>query len=285
MRSLALISLALIVACGILPSEQASTTTIPASTTTSTAIISTEPPIVGCPADAAFVDRDRVTRMDQPSSDTNSLGLISWQVDEGCERFEIDFETTEGAPATTPPPVVVEFLTSRQILRVWADVETTVVTDQLVETPLVDRLFVVRALDGGMFVDFHLAAPAQARVAISNSPARLSLELQAGPEPFTTRALVTDRVVVVAPSDGLETAHIVEIGGYARTFEGNVLVIANAAGEVVAETNVTAADWVATWGEFRASIQLPLGEASLFVGEESPDDGRLTGITLSLTVR
>jgi len=285
MRSLALISLALIVACGILPSEQASTTTIPTTTTTSTAIIGTEPSNVGCPADAAFVDRDRVTRMDQPSSDTNSLGLISWQVDEGCERFEVDFETTEGAPATTPPPVVVEFLTSRQILRVWADVETTVVTDQLVETPLVDRLFVVRALDGGMFIDFHLAAPAQARVAISNSPARLSLELQAGPEPFTTRALVSDRVVVVAPGDGLETSSIVEIGGYARTFEGNVLVIATAAGEVAAETNVTAADWVGTWGEFRASIQLPLGEASLFVGEESPDDGRLTGINLSLTVR
>jgi len=285
MRSLVLLSLTLIVACSTLPSTQSGTTTIPTTTTSSIAIASSAPDIAGCPADAAFVDRGRVTRMDQPTSDTSSFGLISWQVDDGCERFEIDFETTEGAPATTPPTVVVEFLESRQILRVWTDIETTGVTDQLVETPLVDRLFVVRALDEGMFADFYLAAPAQARVAISNSPARLILELQTGPEPFTNRALVSDRVVVVTPGDGSETGTTVEIAGYARTFEGSVLVIATAAGEVVAETNVTAADSVETWGEFRTSIQVPLGAVSLFVGEESPDDGRLTGVTPSLTVR
>jgi hypothetical protein len=283
MRSLALVSVALIVACGSLPAQ--TTTTIPPTTTTSTAITSTVPAVVGCPVDAAFVDRGVVTRMDQPTSDTNSLGLISWHVDEGCERFGIDFETTEGAPATTPPTVVVEFLESRQILRVWTDVDTSVVTDQLVETPLVDRLFVVRALDGGMFVDFHLAAPAQTRVAISNSPARLSLDLQTGLESFTTRALVSDRVVVVAPADGAEAATTVDVAGYARTFEANVLIIATAAGEVVVETNVTAADWIEAWGEFGASIQAPIGEASLFVGEESPEDGRLTGVTINLTVR
>lgn len=283
MRSPALVSVALIVACGNLPAQ--TTTTIPPTTTTSAAITSTVPDVVGCPVDAAFVDRGQVTRMDQPTSDTNSLGLVSWQVDDGCERYRIDFETTEGAPATTPPTVVIEFLESRQILRVWTDVDRSVVTDQLVETPLVDRLFVVRALDGGMFVDFHLAAPAQARVAISNSPAQLSLELQTAPEPFTTRAQVSDRAVVVAPADGSETATTVDVAGYARTFEAHVLVIATAAGEVVAETTVTAADWVEAWGEFRTSIQLPIGEAALFVGEESPEDGQLTGVTLSLTVR
>ncbi len=279
-----MLSVALIAACGTLPAAPTTTTTA-STTTSSTAITSTEPEVVGCPVDAAFVDRGRVTRMDQPTSDTNSLGLISWQVDEGCERFGIDFETTEGAPATTPPTVVVEFLESRQIIRVWTDVDMSVVTDQLVETPLVDRLFVVRALDGGTFVDFHLAAPAQARVEISNSPARLSLELQTGPEQFTTKALVSDRAVVVAPADGAETATRVDVAGYARTFEAKVLVIATAAGEVVAERNVTAADWVETWGEFRTSIQVPIGEASLFVGEESPDDGQLIGVSLSLTVR
>jgi hypothetical protein len=225
-------------------------------------------------------------RLDQPSTDTNSLGLISWQADGGCERFELDFETTEGAPATTPPTVIVDFLESRQVLRLWIDVGATVITDQIVETALVDRLFVVRALDGGMFVDFHLIGPVQARVAISNSPARMTLELQAGSDPLVAApALVSDLVVVVSPGVGIDTAPEVELGGNARTFEGNVLVRTSVSGAVVAETSVTAADWLETWGEFRAPLTLPAGQVELFVGEESPEDGQLEGVTLSLTVR
>jgi hypothetical protein len=223
--------------------------------------------------------------MDQPSSDTNSLGLLSWQIDNGCERFSIDFETTEGAPATTPPSVIVEFLESRQVLRVWTEVDSTVITDQLVETSLVDRLFVVRALNGGMFLDLHLSASARSRVSISNSPAGMTVELEPGTDPLSTTALIADRLVVTSPADGSETPADVEVTGYARTFEANVLLVATGAEGVVAQTNVTAADSVATWGEFRASLEVPAGDVSLFVGEESPEDGQLRGVTLSLLVR
>ena len=75
------------------------------------------------------------------------------------------------------------------------------------------------------------------------------------------------------------------MAGYARTFEANVLLIATVAGSVVAEINVTAADWVMTWGEFRAPMVLPEGQIELFVGEESPEDGSLVGVTLNLMVR
>lgn len=290
MRSLTVLALALLVACAPAPGTETTTTT-GAQSTTSTLAATTSSPVAttqqdaGCPQDAVFVDRGRVTRVDQPASDTNRLGLISWQVDQGCERFAIDLETTEGAPATTPPTVVVEFLESRQILRLRIDVDSTVVTDQLVETPLVDRLFVVRALDGTMFVDFHLAGPAQARVVISNSPARLVLELQAALEPFSTPAVVSDRVVVVSPAEGTETGTTVEVSGYARTFEASVHIIASTAGETVAEATATAADWVETWGEFRTTIVLPPGGVSLLVGEESPEDGQITGPTITLTVQ
>ncbi|MGH8913278.1 MAG: Gmad2 immunoglobulin-like domain-containing protein [Acidimicrobiia bacterium] len=286
MRSPAVLVLLLVVACGIGPSAQTTTSTS-ISTTTNSPVTTTVPdPEVGsCSIDPAFVDRGQVAGLDQAGSDTNSLGLISWQVEGGCERFGIDFETAEGAPATTPPAIAVEFLEARNVLRVRADVDETGVTDQLVETPLVDRLYVVRALDGGMFVDFHLARAAQARVAISSSPASLTIELQAGADPLGPSPSIADRVVVTTPTEGEVTGTIVEVGGYARTFEANVLIIATAAGEVVAETNTTAAEWTETWGQFRASIRLPIGETSLFVGEESPEDGRLVGVTLDLLVR
>ncbi len=231
------------------------------------------------------MDRGRVIRLDQPTSDTSRLGLVTWQVDRSCERFGLEFETAEGAPATTPPTVVVDFLPSRQILRVWTDVDATVITDQLVETALVNRLYVVRSLDGGMFIDFHLSAPAWARVAITNSPARLGIELQPGADPLGAPAVVTDQVVVTSPSVGTEIGTEVEVGGYARVFEANVMIVASLESETVAETNTTAADWATTWGEFRSAMTLPPGQISLFVGEESAVDGQSTGATLDLTVR
>ncbi len=239
----------------------------------------------GCPDDIEFTESGQVARVDQPSSDTNILGLISWQGDNGCERFRFDFETTEGAPATTPPSVAVEFLASGQILRIHFGLDTTVLSDQLVETTLVDRLFVVRALDGGMYVDLHLASPAQARAFVSNSPAALTVELQMGIEPFAGNAAVSERTVLVEPMAGTETGTLIEVTGYSRAFEATVLVIATQADDVVAETSTQAADWSETWGEFRTTIDTPVGPITLFAGEVGPIDGALEGVTIGLTAR
>jgi len=143
----------------------------------------------------------------------------------------------------------------------------------------------VRALDGGIFVDFHLAGPSQASVAISSSPAQLSLELQPALDAFTTPAVLAENVVVLTPGEGVETGTTVAVSGYSRTFEAAVLVIATAGDVVVAEANLVAADWTETWGEFRTSLSLPIGDLSLFVGEESADDGELVGATIAIAVR
>jgi Immunoglobulin-like domain of bacterial spore germination len=274
----------LLASCGISRSTDPGST-VPARTGTS-ATVTTIAATPSCEVGGDFTDHDRVTRVDQPASDTTSLGLITWQQqDDGCDRFGIEFETAEGAPATTPPSVTVDFLESRQILRVWADVESTVVTDQLVETGLVDRLYVVRAINGGLFIDFHLARPSQVRAVVSNSPARLTLELQAGTEPFEGSAAVSARTVVTKPSDGSEHSPTIMVEGYARTFEANVTIIGTLGDQIVAETSATAADWTTTWGQFVATVELPPGQVELFVGERSPEDGRLDGVTIAVRVR
>ncbi len=288
MRSPALAGLLLLAAC--IPTTNATTTSIaaPAATTTTleapTTVAVTEPTL-GCADASDFLGSGQVARIDQPSTDSIILGLISWDVTDGCERFRLDFETNEGAPATTPPSVAVEFLASGQILRLHLDVDRTVLTDQLVETVLVDRLYVVRSLDGGMFVDLHLAAPSQARAEVRNSPAGLTVELQMGIQPFTGTATVGDQVVVVEPSPGAETSTTFEVNGYARTFEGNVLVVVTSAGQAVAKTNTQAADWAETWGEFQTTVEVLPGPTSLFVGEESQDDGSLSGAMVEITAR
>jgi len=99
-------------------------------------------------------------------------------------------------------------------------------------------------------------------------------------------AAMGGNTVLISPSDGAQpSAGAIEIAGYARVFEANVLVVASIGGQTVAQTTATAADWSDTWGEFRTPIQLPPGEVSLFVGEESPADDSRVGPTINLTVR
>ena len=223
--------------------------------------------------------------IEQTSSDSSMIGLISWEAEEACETFTVTFETSEGAPATTPPGVEVVYVDGAPVIRIALDTEQTVITDQLVETDLVERLYVVRALDGGMFIDLHLAAPAQAHVAVENSPARLVLDLQPGIVEYPTSAAISAIAVLVAPLDEAIVPADVEVEGYTRTFESNVMIIATSGDHVVAEENTTAADSVETWGEFRMSLTLPTGDVSLFVGDQSPEDGSLEGVTISLTVQ
>jgi hypothetical protein len=170
---------------------------------------------------------------------------------------------------------------------VWTAADSSVVTDQLVETPLVDRMFVVRGLAGGMYIDLHLEGPAQARAEVSNSPAHLTVHLEPGIDPFDSTAVYGPNVVVTGPGAGAEAAAGIpfEVTGYARTVEASVLIVATIGGQLVAETSATAADSAETWGEFSTPIQLPPGEVSLFVGEPGPAEGEPIGVTIDLTVR
>lgn len=284
MRALLIVVLLIGSACGSISVTTTTITAVPPTSTTTTA----PPPVVpepGCPQAIEFTSEGRVLRLDQPTSDTGMIGLVSWDLSEGCESFQIDFETTEGAPSTTAPSVIVEYLDTRQVIRVFLDVDKTMITDQIVETELVDRLYVVRALDGGMFIDFHLAKPAEARARITNSPAQLTLQLQSGSLSFEGTAALSAHAVVVEPPDGSEGSTSVRISGYTRTFEANVLIIATAGDKVVAETNAIAADWLETWGEFKTRLDVPPGETSIFVGESDPRDGGLAGVTIRMTNR
>jgi hypothetical protein len=273
-------------ACGGTPAT--STTAGPPATSTSTVTqsSSTLPP-PGCPQDTEFTSTGRIARITQSSSDSRTLGLISVQESDGCERLGFDFETVENAPATTPPTTIAEFLPGEGIVRIHLDIDQTVITDQLVESSLVSRLYVVRALDGGIFVDLHLAAPASAQLTLSNSPASLTLELTPRLDGQLAAApLVSERAVLTTPLSGMPVdAGPVDISGYARTFEASVLVVASRGNDVLSRLSTTAADWVDTWGEFEAEIELEPGDVDLFVGEESPQDGSLEGVTLKLEVR
>jgi hypothetical protein len=259
-------------------------TTSATTSSTSPTPTSTLPPVVECPGEGEFEEGGGIADLDGSGSDSARLGRVSWEESDRCETFNFDFETSEGAPATTTPDVQVDHLESFQVIRITIDVESSVVIDQLVETGLVERLYVVRALDGGMFVDLHLAAPAAARATALATPARLSVELRPGFVPIEGRPSQSQGVVLVSPTADAEVSTTTQLTGYARTSEGSVLIVVTQAGSLVLETSTTAADSESAWGEFGIELTLPPGEVSAFVGERSLGDGSLNGLTIDLSV-
>jgi hypothetical protein len=254
-------------------------------TTTSTLVAtSTLPPVVECPGEGDFEEGGGIAEVDSVEGDSSIVGQISWETSDRCETFHFDFETSEGAPATTVPDIRVDHLESFRVVRLTMDVDASFITDQLVETQLVERLYVVRSLDGGMFVDLHLSEPAAVRATTQSSPARLSLDLRPGFVPFVGEPAIDDRIVLVSPPAGTEVDASTSLMGYSRTFEGNVVALVTQAGSTVAEMTTTAADYLETWGEFRVRLDLPTGAVSVFLGERSPDDGSLEGLTVDFTV-
>lgn len=253
------------------------------TSTTSPAPTSTLPPVVDCPGEGEFEEGGGIADLDGSGSDSARLGRVSWEASDRCETFSFDFETSEGAPATATPDARVDHLESLQVIRISIDVESSVVIDQLVETDLVDRLYVVRALDGGMFVDLHLASPAAARATTLTSPARLSVELRPGFVPIEGSPTQSEDVVLVSPTADADVAATTELIGYARTSEASVLIVVTQAGTLVTETSISTAD-AAVWGEFRIELTLPPGEVTIFAGERSPGDGSLDGLTIDVSV-
>lgn len=217
---------------------------------------------------------------DSAESDADQLAAITWETDPDCERFTLEFTSAEGAPATTPPIVNADFLRSFAVLRVYTDVEVAAVADQLVQSGLVDRIYVVRQSDRALFVDFHLSSPALAGIEAASGNVVVTFE--PGGADYDGVSSFADNVVVVAPAPGPVEVPI-SVQGYSRNFEANTVVQVTQDGAVVAEDFTTAADWVETWGEFEIAISPEgSGPAELFVGEFSAQDGSPRGVVLDI---
>ncbi len=256
-------------------------TTMASTTSTTAAIV----PSTSCrEGEVPFTADGLLARGGQADTDAERLAALRWEGQNGCERVELEFASAAGAPATDPPQVTVDLLRHLGVLRVeiGETVDSTAVADALFEGTLVNAAYVVRSLRGTLYVDFHLAAPALARAVLLRSPGRVVIDLNPGGPQLDGTPAVADFVVVVAPFQRA-VSYPLDVTGYARTFEANVIARLRKANRLEAETFTTAADYLETWGEFELSIvEGPQGRIELFVGEDSPQDGAESGVTLDL---
>ncbi|MGH8875238.1 MAG: hypothetical protein ACRDVM_08320 [Acidimicrobiia bacterium] len=277
MRAIAMV-LMLVVACtSVSQPPTPSPTTAPATKLTSpppTTTGTTLPSPACLAGDRPFGSVGRLGEGGLADSDSGVIADLLWELHGRCERLVVEFATADGAPAFRPPTTQGELVRGIGVVRVafGEPVSDTAVADRLVEGRLLERAFVVRAEDGRLVLDLHLADPALARVHTSSSPAQVMIDLRPGGDPYPGGPLVGAEVVLTSPSGG-RTAYPLEVAGYARTRFGEVRAILEG-DDGRTEVSAPVADRTGAWGAFRLLIETgPTGAVELSIddgGDTSP---------------
>jgi hypothetical protein len=238
-------------------------------------------------ADTAYLAHGTIGTFGDTAGEARSLAAIVMANAGGGQRVVLTFADAGGLPANTVGPGRVQLLRDLGVVRVWlpAEVDAGAMTQTFWAGDIASDAFLVRSIDGGCFVDVHLRVPAVARVWETALPAALVLDLRPGGDPIPERALRNSQVVLLAPRGG-PASYPLEIGGYARTFEGTVVLRMMQHGKSVRDTFTTATDYVYMWGEFRLVLPAgPSGPFELQAGQGNMETGAWEGVGVPIEVR
>ncbi len=242
----------------------------PSITTSTTQIPETAlQPIPPClTPEPPFGNAGEIGLYDPAGSDSALLATIDWQPWPECERFLFSLASPEGAPTLVPPAAVLTSLAPRGVIRLGLgpEVNTSAVSYQLVDTRLVDHIYVVKAPDGGLIVDLHLTEPAAARMTPRSGPATLTVDLRPEGAPFLQQPVITSQAVLFLPSGREEIHYPFTVSGYLRPgIEESVATLAGADG-TTAEARFPLAGTDDVWSSFVAVfLEGPTGWATLQV--------------------
>ena len=240
---------------------------------------------------AAFVEHGPLPIVaTSDSTDATDVASLIMAPFEGGERVVIGLARDDGFSAERVGRVSAEFLRPLRVIRIW--LPPTILGASIKDNSFpgfhAHRAYVVRSLKDHttLFVDVHVNREAVARVILRSSPAAIVVELKPGGMPFEHREYGTpmaDYAVILEPQQG-RASYPLEVTGYARTFESNVIARLEQEGRVVADTFTTAADGMEAWGEFQMRFTHgPRGRVRLHVPEDSPDDSAVRrGLTVDL---
>lgn len=203
---------------------------------------------------------------------------------EGYERVVLDLGVGEEPARVVPRWTLVSPLGDGLLRINLPSASATGVSDGGLGDGLVADFHVVRAPEGGMFVDFTARRAFRYRVLELADPARLVVDLErSGPPPEDPPPAVGGDTVLLEPRPGERVSDPLTIAGYSRNFEAaNTVVLKDARGRELVRKTVTGNDWGATWGYFEATLDLPpfSGKGVLQVGAASARDGSFRGVEI-----
>jgi Immunoglobulin-like domain of bacterial spore germination len=198
------------------------------------------------------------------------------------ERAVVDLGTGK-EPARTVPEWTLTSPEGEGILRVnLPSASATCVSDGKFVEGLLRSFHVVRAPDGGMFVDFFAREPFRYRLLEMQDPARLVVDFEpAGGNLNASPPAQGGDTVLVEPRPNSVISDPLIVSGYSRNPGAvNTITLTGLRGRVLVRRTVRSNDWNHTWGYFEATIDLPpfTGRGTLKVGTGNASDGTFEGI-------
>ncbi len=220
------------------------------------------------------------------SYDADTMLAVRYGVHEGYERVVLDLGTGD-KPAETVPEWTLMSPQGDGLLRVTLpSVSATGVSDGRFGDDLLKSFYVVRAPEGGMFVDVLARRAFTYRVLELSDPARLVVDFKPSGKPLhVPLPRAGGNTVLVEPRAGARIHAPLTVSGYSRNFEAsNAVVLVDSKGEVVVRQTVESNDWSETWGYFEATLDLqPFGtRGTLRVGTQSARDGTFEGVEVPI---
>ena len=220
------------------------------------------------------------------SYDADTMLAVRYGMHESYERVVLDLGTGD-KPAETVPEWTLMSPQADGLLRVTLpSVSATGVSDGRFGDDLLKSFYVVRAPEGGVFVDVLARRAFTYRVLELSNPARLVVDFKPSGKPLhLPPPRAGGNTVLVEPRAGARIHAPLTVSGYSSNFEAsNAVVLVDSKGEVVVRQNVESNDWSETWGYFEATLDLqPFGKrGTLRVGTRSPRDGTFEGVEVPI---
>lgn len=215
--------------------------------------------------------------------EADRLSAVRHGLHEGYERVVLDLGTGE-EPAREVPGWTLESPEGDGRLRVTlSSVGMTGVSDGGFEdSEFLESFYVVRAPDGGVFVDVFSRSAFVYRVVELSGPARLVVDFRPTDTDLAYPLPVREgNTVLVRPREGELVDGSLAVSGYSRNFEAaNTVILEGSDGEELLRETVPSNDWTETWGYFEATVDAPpfSGPGTLRVGAESSRDGGFEGV-------
>jgi len=219
--------------------------------------------------------------------DADTVLTVRYGPQDHFERAVIDLGTGREPAGTVPEWTLASH---EGLLRLTLpSASVTGVSDGKFGDGLLESFHVVRAPEGGMFVDFFARGSFLYRVLELEDPARLVVDLKpAGEDSKAPLPAQGGDTVLVEPRPHARISDPLTVSGYSRKPEAaNTIILTDQRGRVLLRRTVLGNDQGHTWGYFEATLDLPSfsGRGTLKVGTEIASDDSFEGIEIPVRAR
>jgi len=217
--------------------------------------------------------------------DADTVLAVRYAVNEDYERAAIDLGTGL-QPAGPVPEWSLVSQEGKGLLRVTLpSASATCVSDGEFGDGLLESFHVVRAPEGGMFMDIFAREAFLYRVVELGDPARLVVDFKPKGDLKAPLPAEGGDTVLVEPRPHASISDPLTVNGYSRNSEAaNTITLIDSEGKILVRKTVLSNDRDHTWGYFETTLDLPpfSGKGTLRVGTESAHNGSFEGTKIPL---